>query len=159
MLPLDSFSQVVESTPLISIDLVVESENKKILLGKRNNRPAKGYWFVPGGRVYKNENLIDAFSRLLRDELGLSSETIKSDFLGVYQHFYNDSFVSEAISTHYIVLAYRISLPTILDDLPCEQHSEYRWFDKQHILLNDKVHKHSKWYFMAYTRADDLFCL
>ena len=46
-----AFATVVESTPLISIDLIVENEQGEILLGKRTNRPARGYWFVPGGRV------------------------------------------------------------------------------------------------------------
>ncbi|HGU2589280.1 TPA: NUDIX domain-containing protein, partial [Escherichia coli] len=47
------FATIVRSTPLISIDLIVENEFGEILLGKRINRPAQGYWFVPGGRVLK----------------------------------------------------------------------------------------------------------
>ncbi|WP_156484218.1 NUDIX domain-containing protein, partial [Kluyvera intermedia] len=67
-----AFATVVESTPLISIDLIVENEQGEILLGKRTNRPAQGYWFVPGGRVQKDESLADAFARLTEAELGLS---------------------------------------------------------------------------------------
>ena len=54
MLPSKKFEVVVESTPLVSIDLVVRAPDKKILLGKRVNRPAQGYWFVPGGRILKD---------------------------------------------------------------------------------------------------------
>ncbi|MDF4907686.1 GDP-mannose mannosyl hydrolase, partial [Vibrio parahaemolyticus] len=42
------FSQVIESTPLVSIDLVIEDESGQVLLGERLNRPAQGFWFVPG---------------------------------------------------------------------------------------------------------------
>jgi colanic acid biosynthesis protein WcaH len=49
----EDFATVVRSTPLISIDLIVENESGEFLLGKRTNRPAQGYWFVPGGRVQK----------------------------------------------------------------------------------------------------------
>jgi len=47
----EDFATVVRSTPLISIDLVVENERGEFLLGQRTNRPAQGYWFVPGGRA------------------------------------------------------------------------------------------------------------
>jgi len=40
--------EIIEATPLVSIDLVIRNPSNKVLLGKRNNRPAMGYWFVPG---------------------------------------------------------------------------------------------------------------
>ena len=66
------FATVVRSTPLVSIDLIVENAQGEYLLGKRTNRPAQGFWFVPGGRVQKDETLADAFARLTQAELGLS---------------------------------------------------------------------------------------
>jgi colanic acid biosynthesis protein WcaH len=48
-LPLTDFKKIVESTPLISIDLVVRNDQGSVLLGKRTNRPAQNFWFVPGG--------------------------------------------------------------------------------------------------------------
>lgn len=61
----ETFKSVIQHTPLISIDLIVRNEQGEVLLGKRVNAPAKGYWFVPGGRVRKNETLDDAFVRLV----------------------------------------------------------------------------------------------
>ena len=52
-----AFTEVIDRTPLVSIDLVVENEKGEILFGLRKNRPAKDYWFVPGGRILKNETL------------------------------------------------------------------------------------------------------
>jgi colanic acid biosynthesis protein WcaH len=49
MLPIETFKTVIASTPLISIDLIVRNNQQQILLGKRLNKPAQGYWFVPGG--------------------------------------------------------------------------------------------------------------
>ena len=51
------FSSIIENTPLISIDLVVKNHENKILLGKRINKPAYNSWFVPGGRIYKDEKI------------------------------------------------------------------------------------------------------
>ena len=70
-LDVTTFETVVASTPLISIDLLVQNEHGEYLLGLRNNRPAQGYWFVPGGRVLKNETLDGAFKRLTFEELGI----------------------------------------------------------------------------------------
>ncbi len=41
------FRSVVDSTPLISIDLVVQNSKGECLLGQRLNRPAQDNWFVP----------------------------------------------------------------------------------------------------------------
>jgi colanic acid biosynthesis protein WcaH len=42
MLQIDEFLTVVSKAPLISIDLIVQSTDGKVLLGRRNNRPAGG---------------------------------------------------------------------------------------------------------------------
>ena len=44
MLDDQTFKIVIKSTPLISIDLIVKKDNK-VLLGKRINKPAQGYFF------------------------------------------------------------------------------------------------------------------
>jgi len=109
-LPEKVFKSVVASTPLISIDLIVRNNQGKILLGKRTNRPAQGYWFVPGGRILKNEAIEQAFKRLLIVELGLDFSGVKASFIGTYQHFYDDNFFNSTFSTHYVVLAYKMIL-------------------------------------------------
>ena len=88
----EAFATVVQSTPLISIDLIVENAQGEFLLGKRTNRPAQGFWFVPGGRVQKDEPLAEAFARLTQAELGLSLPMTAGRFYGVWQHFYDDNF-------------------------------------------------------------------
>jgi colanic acid biosynthesis protein WcaH len=146
------FKRVVKTTPLISIDLIIKNSQGNVLLGKRKNKPAQNNWFVPGGRILKDESFEVAFKRLIKEELGLSN--ISADFKGVYEHFYDDNFAGENFSTHYIVLAYEVSFEGDLALLPVEQHSKYKWFSEQKILSEISVHKHSKWYFQEKTRAD-----
>ena len=157
MLPLATFKTVIASTPLISIDLVVKNSAGQVLLGKRTNRPAQNFWFVPGGRVLKDESLDVAFNRIIKAEL--SSDKHKANFLGVYQHFYDDNATEDDFSTHYIVLAYELLFNESISKLPTEQHNEYRWFNKSELLKHNAVHQHTKWYFEEDTQADKAFSL
>ncbi|MFT5294839.1 MAG: colanic acid biosynthesis protein WcaH [Colwellia sp.] len=139
------FKTIVKYTPLVSIDLIVRDTKANLLLGKRTNRPAQGFWFVPSGRILKDEHFDSAFKRLIKEELGL--DNVQSTFKGIYQHFYDDNFFEDDFSTHYLVLAYEITFKGDLASLPLEQHSKYKWFAEKELVESEQVHKHSKWYF------------
>lgn len=141
------FRSVIENTPLISIDLIIENEKGEFLLGKRINRPAQGYWFVPGGRIVKNETMSKAFTRLTLGELGVAFPFSSAEFLGVFEHFYSDSAPCENISTHYIAMAYKIKVNQSELKLPDTQHSDYRWLTHSALLHDASVHRHTQWYF------------
>jgi colanic acid biosynthesis protein WcaH len=151
-LPSEQFQSIIKSTPLISIDLIVRNKADEILLGLRTNRPAQGNWFVPGGRVLKDEPLDIAFERLIKTELNLQVQN--ATFRGIYQHFYNDNVFNESFSTHYIVMAYEIYIDGDLSSLPVIQHDDYQWFSEKSLLDNENVHKHTKWYFQTNKQAD-----
>jgi colanic acid biosynthesis protein WcaH len=160
-----AFLEVVKNTPLISIDLIVSNPAGEVLLGHRLNKPARHTWFVPGGKIIKDELLGQAFQRIAHDELGLNlhitilpggaprldqSDPIVRDitFKGIYEHLYPDNFAdAEGISTHYIVLAYRIELAQPLVNLPPDQHSDYKWWKVEELLKTENVHANSKAYF------------
>ena len=143
MLDDQTFKTVINSTPLISIDLLVKKDNK-ILLGKRINKPAQGYLFSIGGRVYKNETINSAMMRIAKDELNIELKLTPS-FIGVFEHFYDDSIYQD-ISTHYVNLAYEIKIEGTLN-LPSEQHNEYQWLTIDELLKSKQVYKYVKDYF------------
>jgi colanic acid biosynthesis protein WcaH len=109
-------------------------------LGYRANRPAQDYWFVPGGRILKNESMKSAFSRLCQNELGLPCTIEQAKFLGPFEQFYNDSVFTQSISTHYLVLGYEITVDEQSLCLPTEQLSDYQWFDIGVLQRDDAVH-------------------
>ncbi|KPW01795.1 GDP-mannose mannosyl hydrolase [Pseudoalteromonas sp. P1-11] len=145
------FTTVIDSTPLVSIDLVVINEKNEVLLGQRLNRPAKGFWFVPGGRILKNEALADAFKRLTLEELGTEYLIENASLLGPYDHFYTDCVFNESINTHYVAIAYILKTnKNELNSLPiAQQHSNYSWLAIEALLESNEVHKHTKWYLQA----------
>lgn len=150
----ETFETVIDSTPLVSIDLVVLNEQNEALLGQRLNRPAEGFWFVPGGRILKNESLANAFNRLTLNELGIELELSTAELLGPYDHFYDDCVFNDKIKTHYVAIAYVVRLTKQkLDTLPLnEQHAAYKWLRFDELLKSPAVHNHTKWYFEALTK-------
>lgn len=146
----ETFRTVVASTPLVSIDLVVRNHDGHILLGQRLNRPAKGFWFVPGGRIYKNERLDDAFERITQTELGQAFSRTQARLLDIYEHFYDDSvFGAEpaAPDTHYVVIGYQLDLPPETALSPPEgQHDAYRWWDPREMSSSTHVHSNTRAY-------------
>lgn len=144
-IPSNIFKQIIDRTPLISIDIIVLDKGKA-LLGKRLNRPACGDWFVPGGRVRKNETLNDAFKRLSFDELGTCYSRQQATFLGVFEHYYSDSVFGEVPSTHYVALAYTLELSGESISLSPEQHSDFLWWELDKAISSSLVHQYTKDY-------------
>jgi colanic acid biosynthesis protein WcaH len=143
MLGDQTFKTVISATPLISIDFIVKNNNK-VLLGRRLNKPAYGYFFSIGGRVYKNETINSAMIRIAYNELNIELK-LTPRFIGIFEHFYDDS-IYEDVTTHYLNLAYEIKLEE-KPSLPTEQHSEYKWLTIEELLKNKQVHKYVKDYF------------
>jgi colanic acid biosynthesis protein WcaH len=151
ILDVDTFRTVVASAPLVSIDLIVRRLDGCVLLGQRVNRPALGFWFVPGGRIRKNETLDQAFLRLTDEELGACYSRTSAKLLGIYEHFYTDSVFGDCDddpATHYVVISYELILVDDLVSLPLQQHTGYRWLHSRDILNAADVHANTKAYFL-----------
>ena len=149
-LPDTLFRTILQHAPLIAIDLCVVTAKQNILIGYRKNRPARDNWFVPGGRIRKAETLSAAFRRISQQELGLTKALEQGAFLGTYEHFYPDNFYDESFGTHYIVLAYMVTVDTInFTELPAEQHNRYRLVALGEFERDPSIHKNSRAYIGA----------
>lgn len=139
---------IIEKTPLVSVDLVIRNPAREVLLGKRVNRPAQGYWFVPGGRIRKNETINQALKRVSEVEVGLDLSAAVPNLLGVYDHIYEDNLFNAAgINTHYVVLAFVIALQQEIEVTPDRQHSALQWWEIDTLLGDPAVHQNTKAYF------------
>lgn len=147
----EDFLEIVKRTPLISIDLLVKDEMNQVLVGWRKNRPAQNTWFVPGGRIHKNELIADAFLRITQKELGVEIRKEDATFLGVFEHLYQDNYGGvPGFGTHYVVHAYEIRSSVHKIKPPTEQHSQYRWLSQDELLAHKDVHENTKAYFRSY---------
>jgi colanic acid biosynthesis protein WcaH len=141
------FRRVVAHAPLVSIDIVIVNPRGEVLLGLRRNQPARGRWFVPGGRILKGERIARAFTRILKQEIGTAPAFRRARFLGVFEHIYrSNAFGEPGYGTHYVVLAYKVKLaaPRLRAD---PQHADLRWWKVADIRASRAVHANTRAYF------------
>lgn len=146
MLDNQTFKTVVEHTPLVSIDICLVCDGW-ILLGKRNNEPLKGQWFTPGGRILKNETWQACLKRVARSEMGILVDDLREfKLMGVWDHLYNNSAVSESVSTHYVNLPHYMYVrerPELKID---DQHNEVDWFYLEEVAGSNYFHEYIRNY-------------
>ncbi|MBX4210681.1 NUDIX domain-containing protein [Candidatus Parcubacteria bacterium] len=71
--PGEIYPTVQETTSIYCIDVFVlrRRPEMQVLLGRRVNRPAKGFMWPPGGRKFRNELWGEAAARHLKKDTGL----------------------------------------------------------------------------------------
>lgn len=146
----EAFSAACAALPLISVDWIITNPDQQLLLGLRNNRPGRDYWFTPGGRIRKNEVFSEACRRIAQEELGLNPNMARAQLMGVWDHFYPDSAFADDVSTHYVNLPHWLPLswPEIaaltlnLND----QHRAWRWLSAQAASTDASVNPYAQNY-------------
>lgn len=89
MIPKEKYKEILESMPVLCVDLIIKNENKEFLLLKRRNKPLKGEFWIPGGRVRKKELIMQAAERIAFEETGLA---VKIKYVyGYYEGMFPDS--------------------------------------------------------------------
>lgn len=150
----NDYLNVIKHTQLVALDLIIINEKNEVLLGYRNNHPAKNTWFTFGSRVYKDETFEQACERVSNTELGTTIHLKDCEKNGVYTHNYSNNFDNEEFGTNYIVFAFRCypkqyNINNIKGD---NQHTSFEWFNIDDIINNkhtDKVHEYVKNYFIS----------
>lgn len=85
------FQEILCSVPVPSADLVIvrgRGKDKEFLLGKRTERPYRGTWFNPGGKILYGEKTENAARRVFCRELGVSANNSSFQFVD-YQDVMN----------------------------------------------------------------------
>lgn len=133
-LPSDIYGNLVRDTVVCCVDILLvrynpETRRKETLLVERSSEPAKGHWWLPGGRLLKGETFFAAAKRKALQETGLTA--VKPiQVLGVWNTFFPrsswDTDESKGTQTvNPIVLVEMLEEGT---DIKLDDQSEnYRW--------------------------------
>ena len=66
--------------------------------------------------------------------------------MGVWDHFYTNSAISERISTHYVNLPHVWYVQNDIDVAIDQQHTAIRWFDLEEVSQSGEHHKYMNQY-------------
>jgi colanic acid biosynthesis protein WcaH len=102
--------------PIASVEAVI-TRDKGLLFLRRENPPAKGEWWLPGGRIRKGESLERALRREVKEETGL--EVTSSQLVNVYSRVFPER--------HDITIVYLCKCTKGNVKLN-DEHSEYCFF-------------------------------
>ncbi|MFZ2170837.1 MAG: NUDIX hydrolase [Methylococcaceae bacterium] len=113
--------------PTLAVGGIVFNNQKQVLMIKRNQPPAMGFWSIPGGKLEPGESLAEACQREIREETGLETD-IKNIVAVVERRI--EGF-------HYVIIDFLAILMDETDILPIAQSdvAEARWVSIER--LND----------------------
>lgn len=133
-IPSKLYHQIITHVPIACVDVAIV-HNHCVLLVKRLDQPAKGQWWLPGGRVHKGEMMRDTAKRKALEEVGLqcevgpliyTAETVFEDGPnGIPVHSINSCFLLSPIHQY---------CPITLDS----HHKSHSWFSP--INLVNELH-------------------
>ncbi len=120
----EPYQQIHKVMPIPCVDIVLVKDGQ-FLLAKRQNKPAQGQWWLPGGRVLKGETLEGAVARKMKQETGLKVSIKK--MLGTDVTMFPDGPFdgpTHTINTVFLASPYETGSVISLDI----QNKEYQWF-------------------------------
>jgi colanic acid biosynthesis protein WcaH len=102
LIPQELYEQILRNVPVACVDVAVV-HGGKVLLVQRKDAPARGQWWLPGGRVLKGEMMKATARRKAIEEIGIdchvgpiihTAETIFPDGpSGIPVHSINSCFL------------------------------------------------------------------
>ncbi|MEO8394247.1 MAG: NUDIX domain-containing protein [Chloroflexota bacterium] len=125
MIAWDLYRRILETMPIPCVDIAIVA-NGAALLVRRKDAPARGQWWIPGGRVLKGEMMREAAIRKAREEVGIdchvgpiihTAETVFSDG--------PDNIPVHSINSCFFMYPINPDFQITLD----AHHHEYRWID------------------------------
>lgn len=122
-IPQNIYNIIISNVPIACVDVAIVY-NGAVLLVKRKDAPAKNEWWVPGGRILKNETMIKAAIRKAKEEVGIichagpivyTAETIFEDG--------HDNIPIHSINSCFLLYPQKDFSQCVLDN----HHLEYKW--------------------------------
>lgn len=132
-LPADMYGHMVRDCVVCCVDCLIVRFNpltkrKECLLIERASEPAKGIWWLPGGRLFKGETFFDGAVRKAKEETGLTHvEPVQ--ILGFYNTFFPTSAwdTESAKGTQSVQPIILVKLQSGADVILDRTSERYRW--------------------------------
>lgn len=121
------YKKILEVLPILCVDLLLIHNNKCLLL-KRANEPALGQFWFPGGRVRKNESIIEAAVRISKAETGL--DCVFNKQICTEETMFEKTSKMDT-DVHTVNICCEMTTVSSLDNLkPDKFHDDFIWAEK-----------------------------
>lgn len=134
MIEQELYKKIIENIPICCVDLIIINQDNQFLVLKRANEPAKGSWWLPGGRILKNESISIAAVRKAKEETGLKCVFVKT--IGVAETIFDTGPFGDPIHTINAICLLNVNKKDVIID---ETSTDFKWCDK--IDKSLKLHK------------------
>ena len=121
-IPENVYKTFFENMPIFCIDFLINCDEEFLLL-KRNEEPLKGLFWMPGGRLQKNEKIENFSIRVQTREVGRYFKNYI--LIGFSNYFFKYSANSRA--THTPTLLFEINIKSKFIPKIDNTHAEYDW--------------------------------
>lgn len=134
-IPNKEYAQILKCMPIVCVDLLILFDNKCLLL-KRDNEPAKGQYWFPGGRVRKLETIEQAAIRIAKQETNLDCKFVKQ--ISVEETIFDKN---EAMNTdiHTVNICCHLTPENVVELNIDNLHSDFIWVNQQSISFHKAV--------------------
>lgn len=134
MIKSKKYLEILQLMPVACMDLLVISNDQKMLLIKRAEEPEKDQWYFPGGRILKGDMIGKSALKIIKRECNLNCRFDRvlnvRDYFGIYKN----------IDVHQIViecLLYSLNDNVKLD----ETSSDYMWTKQPCLYIPNHLKK------------------
>lgn len=112
--------------PAVSNAVILENNQKKILLVKRKFPPKKGFWDLPGGFIEFKETIENSIKREIKEELNINLSQLK------YFASYIDRYFYKGFNYHTLCFVFVGKIKNQIP-YPGDDAAELRFFKKEEI--------------------------
>lgn len=102
--PRDIFETILGWSVIPTFDLIIEVQDRGILIVKRTIEPYKGQWALPGLRMYKGESIDDTLIRIAKQEVGIDINPKVKSLVGQFVGKFQTEHQRQDLSTGYYFL-------------------------------------------------------
>jgi colanic acid biosynthesis protein WcaH len=130
----DLYKQMLLNLPILCVDLIIQNSKGEYLLVKRDNEPVKGFWWIPGGRVIKNDDVYASAQKKCIQEIGVDIEDWR--VVGIYDDQYDTNAHGLETRIHTLSILCRTDVKVEYDEIKLDEQSsdiEYQPFLPERI--------------------------
>lgn len=116
------YEEIIKIFPRVCVDILIVDDQERVLLILRENEPAKGQWWFPGGRIHIGETRMEAARRKLKEECNL--EVTKLDEVATFDLL----FIVEGTTIHDVTILFKMVVSSNCKIQTDKQAKAYGWF-------------------------------